>query len=100
MSADLTSVVGLLDVNVETATAGDVDLWVEQRGAGPDVFLLAGPGDPVEAWTFQLDALADRYRLTAFDNRGAGRSPMPPDGFTVADMADDAAAVLRAISTS
>jgi pimeloyl-ACP methyl ester carboxylesterase len=78
------------------AVAGDVRLWVEQRGAGPDVLLLAGLSDPVEAWTFQLDALADHYRLTAFDNRGAGRSPMPPEGFAVADLADDAAAVLRA----
>src|SRR5215213_2478457 len=50
--------------------AGDVELWVEQRGAGPDVLLLAGLSDPAEAWTFQLDGLSDRYRLTAFDSRG------------------------------
>lgn len=43
------------------------------------------------------DVIADRYRLTAFDNRGAGRSPLPPDGFTVADTADDAAALLRSL---
>jgi pimeloyl-ACP methyl ester carboxylesterase len=61
------------------------------------VLLIAGLSDPAEAWTFQLDGLADRYRLTAFDNRGAGRSPLPPEGFTVADMADDAAALLRAL---
>ena len=34
-------------------------------------------GDTVESWQFQLDGLADRYRLTAFDNRGAGRTAMP-----------------------
>lgn len=79
---------------------GNVELWVERRGAGPDVLLIAGLGDPAEAWTFQLDGLADRYRLTAFDNRGAGRSPLPPDGFTVRDMADDAAAVLRALGVT
>lgn len=77
--------------------AGDVDLWVDQRGQGPDVLLLAGLSDPVEAWTFQLEGLADQYRLTAFDNRGAGRSPMIPEGFTVGEMADDAAAVLRSL---
>src|SRR5215213_9484675 len=80
--------------------AGDVELWVEQRGAGPDVLLLAGLSDPAEAWSFQLDGLADRYRLTAFDNRGAGRSPLPPEGFTVSDMADDAAALLRTLGVS
>jgi pimeloyl-ACP methyl ester carboxylesterase len=78
-------------------SVGDVELWVEQRGTGPDVLLIAGLSDPAEAWTFQLEGLADRYRVTAFDNRGAGRSPMPPDGFTVMDMADDAAALLRAL---
>src|SRR5207247_7941443 len=49
---------------------GDLDMWVERQGTGPDVLLIAGLGDPAEAWQFQLDGLADRYRLTAYDNRG------------------------------
>lgn len=76
---------------------GDVELWVEQRGAGPDVLLIAGLGDPYEVWTAQLAGLAARYRVTAFDNRGVGRSPLPARGLTTAGMADDAAAVLRAL---
>src|SRR5688500_1777881 len=79
----------------EHVRAGDLDDWTEQVGEGPDVLLIGGAGDTVEAWTFQLDGLADRYRLTAFDNRGAGRSPMPPDGFDVTGMADDVAALMR-----
>jgi pimeloyl-ACP methyl ester carboxylesterase len=76
--------------------AGDVDLWVEQRGDGPDVLLINGGGDPLEAWQAQLDGLSDRCRLTAFDNRDVGRSTRPESGYTVADLADDAAGVLRA----
>jgi pimeloyl-ACP methyl ester carboxylesterase len=76
---------------------GDVDIWVEQRGAGPDVLLVAGLSDPAEAWEAQLDGLSDRYRVTAFDNRGAGRSPMIPEGFGVPDFADDAAGLLHAL---
>ena len=54
--------------------AGDLDIWTEQVGQGPDVLLIGGLGDTVESWQFQLDGLADRYRLTAFDNRArAGR---------------------------
>ena len=79
------------------AASGDVELWFDRRGDGPDVLLIAGLSDPAEAWTAQLTGLADRYHLTAFDNRGAGRSPMMPEGFTVADMADDAAGLLRAL---
>ena len=50
--------------------AGERELWVERRGSGPDVLLIAGLGDPAEAWQPQLDELADRYCVTALDNRG------------------------------
>ncbi|MGY1624329.1 alpha/beta fold hydrolase [Geodermatophilus sp. SYSU D00965] len=73
---------------------GDLDVWTEQVGRGADVLLIGGAGDTVESWQFQLDGLADRYRLTAFDNRGAGRTAMPPGPVSVATMADDAAGVL------
>ncbi|HKR69027.1 MAG TPA: alpha/beta fold hydrolase [Streptosporangiaceae bacterium] len=75
--------------------AGSVEVWVEQQGAGPDVLLIAGLGDPAEIWQFQLQGLADRYRLTAFDSPGAGRTPLPAGPLSVASMADDAAALLR-----
>src|SRR3954470_24187271 len=77
--------------------AGDLDIWTEQVGQGPDVLLIGGLGDTVESWQFQLDGLADRYRVVAFDNRGAGRTAMPDGPATVEMMADDAAQVLRAL---
>jgi pimeloyl-ACP methyl ester carboxylesterase len=81
----------------ERVKAGDVDLWVERHGQGPDVLLIAGLGDPAEAWQPQLDGLADRYRLIAFDNRGAARTPLPEKALSPTMMADDAAALLRAL---
>jgi pimeloyl-ACP methyl ester carboxylesterase len=78
-------------------TADELDIYVEQVGHGPDVLLIGGLGDTVESWQPQLDGLADRYRLTAFDNRGAGRTAMPQAPLTVEAMAEDAAAVLRAL---
>ena len=85
-----------------TATARTVDvdgldIYVQQVGEGPDVLLIGGLGDTVESWQFQLDGLGDRYRVTAFDNRGAGRTPMPDEPVSVEAMADDAAGVLRAL---
>jgi pimeloyl-ACP methyl ester carboxylesterase len=77
--------------------AGELDIWTEQVGEGPDVLLIGGLGDTVESWQFQLDGLADRYRLTAFDNRGAGRTAMPDRPVSVEGMADDAAGVLHAL---
>lgn len=67
--------------------AGDLDIWTEQVGVGPDVLLIGGLGDTVESWQFQLDGLRDRYRLTAFDNRGAGRTRMPDGRVSVEIMA-------------
>lgn len=81
----------------EHVRAGDLDIWTEQVGQGPDVLLIGGLGDTVESWQFQLDGLADRYRVTAFDNRGAGRTAMPEGPVSAEVMADDAAAVLRAL---
>ena len=81
----------------EHARAGDLDIWTEQVGQGPDVLLIGGAGDTVESWQFQLDGLAARYHLTAFDNRGAGRTAMPGGTVSVETMADDAAEVLRAV---
>src|SRR3712207_7970470 len=62
----------------EAINTGEIELWSERRGqGGPDVLLIAGLGDPAEAWQPQLDGLSDRYLLTAFDNRGVGRTPLP-----------------------
>ena len=64
----------------EHVHASDLDIWTEQVGEGPDVLLIGGAGDTVESWQFQLDGLADRYRLTAFDNRGRGARRCPTAG--------------------
>jgi pimeloyl-ACP methyl ester carboxylesterase len=77
--------------------ANGLEIYTQQVGHGPDVLLIGGLGDTIESWQFQLNGLADRYRLTAFDNRGAGRTPMPEGPVTVEAMADDAAGVLKGL---
>ena len=84
----------------EAIDIGDIELWTERRGQGPDVLLIAGLGDPAEAWQPQLDGLSDRFRLTAFDNRVAERTPLPEGHLSASTMADDAAALLRALGVS
>src|SRR3712207_276933 len=81
----------------EAVNTGDIEIWTQRRGQGSDVLLIAGLGDPAEAWQPQLDGLSDRYFVTAFDNRGAGRTPLPEGRLSAATMADDAAALLRAM---
>ena len=81
----------------EPFDANGTEIFTERRGQGPDVLLIAGLGDPAEAWQPQLDGLSYRYLVTAFDNRGAGRTPLPEGRLSASAMADDVAALLRTL---
>ena len=81
----------------EHVLADGLDIWVEQVGEGPDVLLIGGLGDTVESWQPQLDGLAGRYRMIAFDNRGAGRTAMADGEASPEVMADDAAAMMGSL---
>jgi hypothetical protein len=35
--------------------AGELEIWTEQVGEGPEVLLIGGAGVTVESWQFQLD---------------------------------------------
>jgi 3-oxoadipate enol-lactonase len=69
--------------------------WDEQGQGGP-VLLLMGLGYPSAMWYRIRPALSARYRTIALDNRGAGRSDVPPGPYSIPQMASDAAAVLDA----
>jgi len=66
-----------------------------KTGATP-VLMIQGLGASKNAWNLQRIAMATRFRIISFDNRGAGRSDKPTEPFTLEQMADDAIAVLDA----
>jgi 3-oxoadipate enol-lactonase len=66
-----------------------------KSGATP-VLMIQGLGASKNAWNLQRIAMATRFRIISFDNRGAGRSEKPTEPFTLEQMADDALAVLDA----
>ena len=66
-----------------------------KSGATP-VLMIQGLGASKNAWNLQRIAMATRFRIISFDNRGAGRSDKPTEAFTLEKMADDALAVLDA----
>ena len=71
-------------------------IYWEEHGEGSDVLLVQGLGYTSEMWHRTVPALASRHRVIAFDNRGVGRSDVPPGPYPMALMASDAAAVLEA----
>ena len=80
-------------------TADDgVRLHYDDWGAAdaPAVLMIQGLGADKHGWDFQRYALIGRYRVIAFDNRGAGKSDKPPGPHTLERMAEDALVVLDA----
>jgi pimeloyl-ACP methyl ester carboxylesterase len=71
-------------------------LHYESAGSGEPVLLIMGLGMSATMWWRTIPVLAERHRVIAFDNRGAGRSDCTPGLYTVAQLAADAAAVLDA----
>lgn len=71
-------------------------LYWDEAGQGAPVLLIMGLGWASNMWHRTRPVLASRYRTIAFDNRGAGRSGVPPGPYSIAALASDAAAVLDA----
>jgi len=65
--------------------------YYKQAGQGPDVVLLHAVTSNMAVWLFIgiVEALADEFRVTAYDLRGHGQTDVTPTGYTSADMAGD-----------
>jgi 3-oxoadipate enol-lactonase len=64
------------------------------KADGPPVLLLQGLGADSRGWLRQRRMLSERYRGIVIDNRGVGRSDVPPGPYDLEVMAADAVAVL------
>lgn len=66
------------------------------RRDGEPVLLVMGLGADSRGWALQRLAFGRRFHCFAPDNRGVGRSDRPPGPYDLAQMAEDAVAVLDA----
>jgi 3-oxoadipate enol-lactonase len=73
-----------------------VKIYWDELGSGDPILLIMGLSYPSDMWHRSRPLLATKYRTIAFDNRGIGRSDVPPGPYPIAVMASDAAAVLDA----
>ncbi|MGE6300346.1 pyrimidine utilization protein D [Serratia liquefaciens] len=65
----------------------------------PTLVLSAGLGGSGSFWQPQIDALTRHFRVVIYDHYGTGRSKgVVPDGYSMADMADEVAQLLRSFS--
>ena len=73
-----------------------VELYWESTGNGPAVLLISGQAMTLDAWWRTVPELCGSFRVLTFDNRDMGRSSHWAWPYLVAQMADDAIAVLDA----
>lgn len=71
-----------------------VEINYEIHGDGPPLILVSGTGHDLGFWAGQIPYFSKSFRTIVFDNRGVGASSVPERGYSLADMADDAAHVL------
>ena len=70
------------------------ETYFEVRGTGEPLLLICGLSADLQIWRRVMPFLEQRFCTIAFDNRGAGRSSAPDEPYSIAQMADDAVAVL------
>ena len=78
-----------------TAQLGAIDLYYERAGEGPPLLFISGTGGDLRVKPNVFDGpMAKHFDLVAYDQRGLGRSAKPDVAYTMADYADDAAALM------
>ena len=84
------------------ARVNGVRLYHEEHGDGAPILCIHATGSSAVLWSDAVAQLARLGRVIAYDRRGHARSerPDPYDATSVAEHADDAAALLRALDAA
>lgn len=78
-----------------TAKLDGVEIYYEREGAGEPVLFVPASWWPSDPWKLQVVPTLNRgWETIIMDCRGTGRSSHPEDGYTVAQFAQDCAALL------
>jgi 3-oxoadipate enol-lactonase len=80
------------------ARAGDLNMEYHIEGSGPPLLLIMGLGGQASSWGEPLlEGLQKHFSTIRFSNRGTGATDKPSGGYTVPQMAQDAAGLMEAI---
>ena len=82
------------------ARVNGIRLHYEEHGSGTPILCIHGGGSSALMWADAVKELARLGRVIAYDRRGCTRSerPEPYERTSVAEQADDAAALLDALT--
>ncbi len=76
-------------------------IYYEVQGDGNPIFMVQGLTANTDWWDPRLiEGLSEEFKVVTFDNRGAGRSESPDEGYSIKDLADDVADLMEAMEVS
>ncbi|MFL5826471.1 MAG: alpha/beta fold hydrolase [Thermoleophilaceae bacterium] len=82
----------------KTVKAGKIRIGYREFGKGSPVVFVMGLFGTMDVWDPEfLDPLAKHHRVIVFDNRGIGRSTDTSASFTIHDMGEDTAHLIKAL---
>ena len=77
---------------------GDLSMEYYIEGQGPPLFIIMGLGGQSSSWGEPLlQGLQRHFSTIRFSNRGTGGTDKPAGGYTIRQMAEDAAGLMEAI---
>ena len=89
------SAVAVASRPMASATVGDHELYYERAGMGEPLLLIMGMSGTHLTWGEPFpEALRRDFEVVVYDHRGIGKSADAPGGYSIADLADDAAGLL------
>ncbi|MGD0558826.1 MAG: alpha/beta fold hydrolase, partial [Streptosporangiaceae bacterium] len=77
-----------LDYSIRQVAAGAWSTRVLECGAGPPLILMHGTGGHLEAFTRNLRALSNEYRVIAYDYPGHGWTTLTSRDLEIDDYTD------------
>jgi 3-oxoadipate enol-lactonase len=80
---------------VPTALLNGIDVYYERGGDGPPLLFFNGSGATLETSAPIIEQFRRHFDVLAHDQRGLGRTTIPPAPFTMADYAADGAGLLE-----
>lgn len=82
------------------AQVGRYEINYLDEGEGAAVIFIHGLAGDLSAWLPQVRALRGRYRVVAFDNRGAGKSTQVDEPVSTLDLAHDTISLMEQLGVA
>ena len=82
------------------AESNGAGLYYEVHGSGQPLLMIPGFGATTNVYWANIEPLAERFKVIVFDPRGAGRSDVPSDGYSMRHFVDDCVAIIEAAGES